>query len=538
MSGHAPRPRVLDMFAGGGAIPLEAARLGCETYAVELNPVAYLIELCTVTFPQQFGTKLADDVESWGRKVLDEVHRQVSDLFGSFPAALRGKTDQKSLSYVAGAPQASEESEHLSIVAYYWTRTAPCPNPSCRATVPLYRQTWLRRRESGFVALKPELDLRNKSIRFHVVEADSEPELGFDPTIGSDNSSTVCPFCHTTLEGEYVRKYGDSTGYGQQLMCIVALNPEGSGKLYFTDESVANDEIRLQAMAEQRARILEQELGNNSLDEVIPPTGNAGLATGNSYLYGIDTFRQVFPSRQRLTLLTIAREIRRAHESMIKEGMSEERAKAVVTYLGVWLSRLTDRFNSLCRWDNTRENVQGVTSLKRFAMMWDFPEVNIFGGATGDAWGSLSYITAVIRQEGIYRLPTQCLRGSATELPFADGFFDAVVTDPPYYDNESYSELSDICYVWLRPTLGFLYPEHFAGQLSPKKKECVAAAYRQGGKTAAKEFYEDSLFLSLQQAHRVTKPGGVLVLVCIRTRLTLGWSTLIDAIRRAESEGY
>src|SRR5207249_8253664 len=138
--------------------------------------------------------------------------------------------------------------------------------------------------------------------------------------------------------------------------------------------------------------------------------------------------------------------------------------------------------------------------VKRFAMMWDFPEVNIFGGGSGDALSTLQYIIAVIKQEAQYRKPAVCSRGSATELPFSDATFDAIVTDPPYYDNESYSELSDVCYVWLRPTIGFLYPEHFAGQLTPKKKECVAAAYRQGGKDAARLFYEDCLFRSLQQA--------------------------------------
>lgn len=532
-AGRAPRPRVLDMFAGGGAIPLEAARLGCETYAVELNPVAYLIELCTVTFPQQFGPTLADDVEKWGREVLDEVGKDVSDLFGRFPNKPRPAVSQQNLSCATPLPDANDK--NLSIVAYYWTRTALCPKPTCRAVVPLYRQTWLRRKESGFVALKPEPDHKNKLVRFRVVEADSEGALGFDPTEGSESSSTVCPFCQTTLEGKYVRSYGDNTGYGQQLMCVIALNPEGRGKLYFTDESFADDEVERQTIAEQRSRKLEKELGNSSFDEEILPTGNAGLDTGNSYLYGIRTFRQMFTPRQRLTLLTMAREIRRAHDAMLKEGMPAERANAVATYLGLWLSRLTDRFNSLSRWNNAREVVQGMTDMKRFAMMWDFPEVNIFGGASGDAWGSLAYITAAIRQEGTYRLPVQCQRGSATELPFEDAFFDAVITDPPYYNNESYSELSDVCYAWLRPTVSFLYPEHFAGQLTPKKKECVAAAYRHGGKSAAKTFYEDCLFLSLQQANRVTKPGGILVMVYAH-KTTLGWSTLIDAIRRAEYE--
>jgi len=110
-----------------------------------------------------------------------------------------------------------------------------------------------------------------------------------------------------------------------------------------------------------------------------------------------------------------------------------------------------------------------------------------------------------------------------------------VITDPPYYDNESYSELSDVCYVWLRSTIGFLYPEHFAGQLTPKKKECVAAAYRQGGKQQARNYYEDTLFQSLREAHRVTKPGGILIVVYAH-KTTLGWATLVDALRRAGYE--
>jgi len=533
VAGRAPRPRVLDMFAGGGAIPLEAARLGCESYALDINPVAYLIELCGVTFPQQFGTTIADDVEKWGRKILDETANSVSDIFARIPRKSKPVADEQHLLPTESPRPAT--SDDLSIVAYYWTRTAPCPNPACGATVPLYRQTWLRRKESGYVALKPELDRKRKLVRFRVVEGVSESALGFDPTEGSEASSTVCPFCKAALEGAYVRGYGDNTGFGQQLMCVIALNPEGTGKLYFIDESLAAEEIKRQAIAEERASILEPELCNSSLDELIQPTGNAGLATGNSYLYGIRTFRQMFTPRQRFTLLTMAREIRRAYEVMLKDGMGPERAKAITTYLGVWLSRLTDRFNTLARWNNVGEKIESLSSMKRFAMMWDYPELNIFGGGSGDAWSNLKFITAAIRQEGAYRLPTKCVRGSATELPFDDGFFDAVVTDPPYYDNESYSELSDVCYVWLRPTIGFLYPEHFAGQLTPKKKECVAAAYRQGGKAAAKEFYEDCLFLSLQQAHRVTKPGGILVMVYAH-KTTLGWSTLVDAIRRAGYE--
>jgi len=466
IDGRKSRPRVLDMFAGGGAIPLEAARLGCESHALELNPVAHLIELCSVTFPQQFGPSLADDVENWARRVLDNTRGRVSDLLAQIPRVRETESgEQREIGADTGRPT---RDENLSVVAYYWTRTATCPRRDCGAQVPLYRQTWLRRKESGFVALKPEPDHEKKVVRFRVVEAASELDLGFDPAEGSENSSTECPFCRSTLSGSYVRTYGATHGYDQQLMCVIALNPNGTGKLYIADESLADGEMQRQVIAEQRACPLEEELGKSSLDEVIPPTGNAGLDTGKSYLHGIRTFRQMFLPRQRLTLLSMAQEIHLAYDTMVQGGMPAERAKAVTTCLGVWLSRLTDRFNAVARWDNSRENIQGLTSMKRFAMAWDFPEVNIFGGASGDAWGTLEYITQAIRQEGAQRLPAKCVRGSATELPFQEAFFDAVITDPPYYNNESYSELSDVCYVWLRPTLGFLYPEHFAGQLTPK----------------------------------------------------------------------
>ena len=527
------RPRVLDMFAGGGAIPLEAARLGCDTQAVELNPVAFIIELCTVTFPQKFGTDLADDVEKWGRQVLNCVQERVAD---TLPRILRKKIPAGVQQELLSDQSDSTASDHLSVVAYYWTRTIPCPNPACRGAMPLYRQTWLRRKPSGYVALKPLADPHKKVVRFKVVHASSEADLGFDPSQGSAGSATACPFCQTAVDGAYVRRHGEENGYGQQLMCVIAVNPEGTGKLYLADPSLADQEQEYQRIAEVRAASLERELGDSSLDEVIPPTGNAGLATGNSYLYGIKTFRQAFTARQWFILLTMAREVHRVHDEMVRCGIEQERAKAIATYLGLWLSRLTDKFNALARWHNARETVESLTSMKRFAMMWDYPEVNIFGGSTGDAWGSLEYITAAIRREGQFRNPVACIRSSATELPFDDNYFDAVITDPPYYDNESYSELSDVCYVWLRPTIGFLYPEHFAGQLTPKKKECVAAAYRQGGtKQAARDYYEDCLFRALQEAQRVTKPRGILTVVYAH-KTTLGWATLVDALRRAGYE--
>ncbi|HPL68492.1 MAG TPA: DUF1156 domain-containing protein, partial [Smithellaceae bacterium] len=519
------------MFAGGGAIPIEAARLGCEAHALDLNPVAYLIELCTITFPQEFGAELAGDVETWGKTILSRTREAVYDVLARIPIVRNQSQPIQRMLEAGNDPPADE----YSVVAYYWTRTIACPNPQCKGTVPLYRQTWLRNKSSGYVALKPVPDMGRRIMRFQVVEARSASALGFDPSSGSAGSSTSCPFCQTALDGSYVRKYGEEKGFGQQLMCVIALNPDGPGKLYIVDESLADLETEHQAISENRAAEIERELGPSSLDEEIPPTGNAGLATGNSYLYGVRTFRQAFTPRQRYILLTMAREVQHAYEEMLKQGMEPERAKAITTYLGLWVSRLTDRCNGLARWNNAGEKIESLTSMKRFAMTWDFPEVNIFGGGSGDALSQLSFMTSAISREGQFRNPAKVFRGSATNLPYGDSIFDAVITDPPYYDNESYSELSDVCYVWLRPTIGFLYPEHFAGQLTPKKNECVAAAYRQGGKQKAKAYYEDSLFESLREAHRVTKPAGILIVVYAH-KTTLGWATLVDALRRAGYE--
>ncbi len=525
-AGRAPRPKVLDLFAGGGAIPLEALRLGCEAHAVELNPVAHLIELCTITYPQEFGSALADDVERWGRIVLERTQRAVADLYPRITVPAVPETGHM---FASAEPKRELD---LSVVAFYWTRTVPCPNSACRATVPLYRQTWLRKKESGYVALRPRPDKTAKTVRFEVVQADTEEGLGFDPGEGSEGTATVCPFCQGAVSAPYVRRYGDETGFGQQLMCIIAQNPHGTGKLYFTDDRVAADEARLEAIAEERARKLEEELGDSSLDEEIPPTGNAGLATGKSYLYGIRVFRQAFTPRQRCVLLTFASETRSVWSEMREAGLEDPRARAVTTYLALWLSRMTDKVNSLARWNNGRETVESLSSMKRLAMMWDFPEVNPFGGSTGDALGSLDYMMSAVRQEATAGIPADCVRTSATELMYSDATFDAVVTDPPYYDNESYSELSDVCYIWLRLAIGTLFPEHFSTSLTPKKKECVAAAYRQGGKEAAARFFETTLLQSLNEANRVLKPDGIITLMYAH-KTTSGWATLVEAVRSA-----
>ncbi len=258
-----------------------------------------------------------------------------------------------------------------------------------------------------------------------------------------------------------------------------------------------------------------------------------------SYLYGIERFRELYTPRQRAVLLEWVRQIRIAHHTMLDAGEDPGRAEAVTVYLALWMSRLSERFNALARWHNGNESVESFTSMKRIAMTWDYPEVNVFAGSSGSWQSALDYLTAVIDREASAGRPATVLRGSATHLAtvgLEESSFDAVITDPPYYDNESYAELSDTFYVWLQPVLQHIFPEHFASQLTPKRLECVAAAYRQGGtKREAYQHFEARLAEALSEARRILKPEGVLTLVYAH-RTTAGWATVVNALRKSGFE--
>ena len=530
-------PRVLDCFAGGGAIPLEALRLGCDAYALDLNPVAWLILKATCEYPQRYGASLSGDVRQWAEQVAERVRIATADFYPTIPIPerfLNGVAGQRTLTGTAEPLPRT-----LTPFVFLWARTVPCPNPQCGALVPLYRQTWLRKKTSGYVALRPVPQRSRGRVEFSVVEAPAPNHLGFDPSEGMRGTATKCLCCGSAVSAKYVRGHGSDEGFGQQLLCVICVNPFGPGKLYFIDDSWVDDEEQRQRAAEDRAAALERELRVTTMDAMIPPTGNAGLATGKSYLYGIDRFREAYTPRQRAVLLEWIRQVHLAHQEMLAGGMDAGRAEAITVYLTLWMSRLTDRFNALARWNNARETVESLTSMKRIAMTWDYPEVNVFAGSSGSWQSALDYITAAIDREAGAGRPATVLRGSATRLATAgleDSSFDAVITDPPYYDNESYAELSDTFYVWLQPALQHLFPEHFASQLTPKRLECVAAAYRQGGtKGDAYRHFEDRLAEALREVRWILKPHGVLTLVYAH-RTTVGWATLVNALRNAGFE--
>jgi len=548
LSNRAPRPRVLDMFAGGGAIPLEALRLGCEAYALDLNPVAYIIELCTLTYPQKYGAPdptaqgitgpkndleqptwggLIDEVRHWGNWVIGKVRNDIGPLYPLIPDPNFKGDQPHQTDWIRDHPSDQVPEGYLVPVSYMWTRTVPCPNPSCLARVPLARQTWISRKKNRYIAAALHPDAGAKQIRFEVVTTEDESALGFDPGDLSKRGSCVCPFCHTAISNTTAMEEGEAGRLGIQSVAIGGVDRNGrriyvspaDGAVGPTDEEVEN-----------RLENLRRE-GFSIPTEPIPSDKRESFWCRS---YGLRHFEDVFTRRQLCALLTFCKYVRAAHAAAVEAGTPADRAAAVACYLGLLVDRVANQNNSLCIYSATRETVEGLLASKRMGMTWDFVEANPIGPATGNADGALNWILEVLLQLSHDTPPAVVARGSATETSYPEGFFDAVITDPPYYDNISYSDLSDFFFVWLKRSIGHLFPEDFAANHTPKKVEAIAHKARHNGDLeAARRHYENLMALSFERACRSLKKEGLFVVVYAH-KTTLGWTTLVDALRAAK----
>ena len=511
-------PKVLDLFAGGGAIPLEAARLGCEATAVELNPVAHLIELCMLDYPQRFGPSLADDVRRYGERWVERTWQRVGHLYprlvpeGANPRPRLGEEGERE-DRAAGRP-----------IAYLWTRTVPCPNPAVDAhDVLLVRQTWLAKKKGRMAALRPQVDREALSVSWEVVEADTAEGLGFDPAAFSKRGASTCLICGAAVDGAYIKAQGCAGRMGITALAAVVLKPSGRGRDYlavgeYPQPSLEDCEAVLARLDVEPPE--EQLLDKDTLNIKVP-------------LYGLTRFRDLFTPRQLATLCAFAQGVRETYEEMRAEGMEEKRAEAVASYLALVVSRISDRSSNLCRWDTKNQSLTNANAQKALHMVWDFAETNPFGSGAGVAQSYVDNVAAIVRQLAGAGGRVEVHRVSAAQVPHHDGTFDAVITDPPYYANVSYADLSDFFYVWLKRSVGFLFPEHFDGELTPKRREAIVAPYRhEGDKVAAREFYEREMAAAFREAHRVLKPGAPLVCVYAH-KTTLGWASLVEALRQA-----
>jgi len=435
-----PPPKVLDMFAGGGAIPLEALRLGCETYAVELNPVAHIIELCTLVYPQKYGEKLADEVEKWGNWVIENVRQEIGDLYPLIKVGEITAQQHEQLELLSPSqPKQLNIAKTLTPIAYLWTRTVKCPNPNCGADVPLVRQTWLCKKKNKYVALKVIPNQQTKKVEFEVVEATTEKGLGFDPASGSSRGNSTCRHCGTTVDVKYVKKEGVADRINQQLMAVVCTTPGEQGKTYLAGKQYnfyTPDRANLKNRLDELCQDTELTIPNE-------PLPNYGVLGFRVQPYGLLKWSDLFTSRQLLALMTFVKYVRQAHEKILQQGYEEDLAKAIATYLGILCDRLADYNSSLTTWGNTRETVGHTFTRQALPMVWDFTEINPVVDGSGTGSSALNWIISVINQEAKNSSSGILQRASAMALPIESEFLDAVVTDPPYFNSVPYADLSD-----------------------------------------------------------------------------------------------
>jgi adenine-specific DNA methylase len=386
------------------------------------------------------------------------------------------------------------------------------------------RQFWLAKKENKKVALKPFVS--NGKVMFEIVE---KPD--FDPTKGTVKGAVArCLVCGSTVDANTTRKLFQEGKASQRMVVVVLHHPKRQGKIYriATEKDLEVFHKAEKYLEEKRSKLMEEWGIDPVPDEIIPyELANSSLRMRH---YGHRDWGKIFNPRQKLALIIFVEKMQEAYKRMTENGYEDEYAKAAVTYLALGVDRLACFSTLLCRWKSgTEQNIPVFSGRNAIPTVFDYFEINTIGEVSTSWINSIETILEPFKN--LTNIPSSAtiFQASATELPFDDNSFDAVFTDPPYYDNVSYAELSDFFYVWLKRTVGDLYPELFSTPLTPKSKEIVANTIRQGSWEEAKAFFEENLKKSFQEIYRVLKPNGITTIVYTH-KSTSGWETLINSL--------
>lgn len=351
------RPLVVDPFAGGGAIPLEALRVGADAFASDLNPVAVLLNKVVLEYIPKYGQKLADEVRKWGEWIKEEAEKELGEFY---PKDADGSTP----------------------IAYLWARTIVCEGPGCGAEVPLMRSFWLAKKSNKSVALRVIPNPEEKRVDFEIIENIKAKDVK-EGTV--KRGSGTCPCCGYTTPVASVRKQFKARRGGAddaRLFCVVTTRESEKGRFYRLPTEKDLEAVR-KATQELEKRKREHQ-GELSLVPDEPTPDNTGhRAVGSVFIYGMEEWGHLFTSRQSLALTTLVRLVKDLGEKLA-DGENQGLAIAVQTVLGLAVSRFSDICNSLCMWENTKTQVRHAFTRQAIPMMWDFAEPNVFAEAAGN----------------------------------------------------------------------------------------------------------------------------------------------------------
>lgn len=514
-------PPIHDPFAGGGSIPLEAQRLGLEAHASDLNPVAVLINKAMIEIPPRYAgqppvfpgaadstiqdwpraTGLAEDVRRYGQWMRDEAAERIGHIY----------------------PKATlSDGSKANVIAWIWARTVTCPNPACGIAMPLVRSFWLSKKKNRLTWAVPLVS--DRQVRFKIATGKGGPDI--EGTVGK--TGATCVACQTPVDLKYVRSEGRARRLGSQAMAIVAETPRQ--RVY-----LPADETHEHAAHKGSVRdVPETEMPEQALGFRVQA-------------YGMTRHRDLFTRRQLIALTTFSDLVGEARDRIAADAKeagltvdtAESRANAIALYLGLATSRLADLNNSIVTWSNSRDQARNLFARQAIPMAWDFVEVSPFAGAAGDLGISVSTAARVIEALPVSGSGDALQRdASAVVLPSGG----AVSTDPPYYDNIGYADLADFFYIWLRRSLGAIYPDVTGTMLTPKTEELVATPYLFGGsKKKAEEHFERGFirtFTRIRQQHVPDIPISVFYAFKQSESddsgtASTGWETLLNSLIEA-----
>lgn len=529
-------PALLDPFAGGGAIPLEAQRLGLEAHAHDLNPVAVTINKAMIEIPPRFAGKapvnpdaqvsamrnnwsraqgLAEDVRYYGEWMKQEAFQRIGHLY-----------PKVKVPHEQGGGEAT-------VIAWIWARTVKCPNPACGCEMPLASSFVLSKKKGKEAWVKPIPD--GDKVHFEVQNGKCPKEYESYKT--GRGAAFKCPCCGEVTTDEYVKSEGKAGRLGTQLMAIVGDGKHG--RIYLSP----NEEHILAARVEK------------------PENGPTGALPENPRwfsppAFGMDHYDDLFTPRQ-LTALTTFSELvseaqAKAEADAVAAGMKNDHlplrnggdgarayGDAVGVYLAFVVDKMVDYHSTICIWHTTGEKMANTMRRQAIQMTWDYAECNFFCNSSGSFNNMLAWVVKAIIQ-----LPAD----GKTEVSQVDAQSDCglrnimISTDPPYYDNIGYADLSDFFYVWMRQSLKDTYPELFSTMRVPKVEELIATPYRHDGSVEkAKHFFEDGMLSACKQMYRYAREDVPVTIYYAYKQsdsddsgtASSGWETMLGAIVRA-----
>ena len=503
---------VCDPFCGGGSIPLEAQRLGLRAHGSDLNPVAVLVSKATCEIPPKFANSppvnpdrdphvvwkgaqgLAEDIRYYGRWMRDEAASRIGHFYPRVRITEAMAPDRDDLKSYVG--------QELTVIAWLWARTVASPDPMMRgAHVPLVRSFVLSSKTGNEAMVVPVVDGENGTYRLAVRTGgigQDELVMARAGTKVGRGSNFTCLLSGAPISGNYIKAEGMAGRMRVRLMAIVA---EGNRCRIYLDPS--GDMEKIARMAEPEWRPQSTISGSTQYLGIKP--------------YGMERFDQLFTDRQLVALTKFSDLVSEARENVLADALAvrpelgtsrladggtgaQAYADAVATYLGLATDKAADYWSAICSWHSSRQLIRNTFGRQAIPMVWDYAETNPFSGSTGNWMACVDWIWKVLHSSPVAESQAAVIQQDAAgNSRLAE---DAIIsTDPPYYDNVPYADISDFFYLWQRRTLREIWPNLFRRVLTPKDEELVAFAYRHGGKVAAEKFFMDGMGKALGNMH-------------------------------------